>query len=133
MVETLALSIVVLTAMYFIALGVASLLVPLRAGSFLLGFAGSLLLHYVELIFRFVVGGALLLAAPRMVFSGVFRVFGWVLVVTTCGLMLIPWQWHRRFTERAVPSANRYISLVGLASLALGGFLLTGVVRGIAS
>lgn len=133
MVETLALSMVVLTGLYFMALGVASLLFPLRASRFLMGFAGSPSLHYLELFIRFVVGGALLLGAPRMLFPGAFRMFGWVLVITTGVLLLIPWRWHRRFAERAVPSATRYLSLVGLSSLALGGLLLTAVLRGTAS
>ncbi|MBI3129799.1 MAG: hypothetical protein HYZ13_00430 [Acidobacteria bacterium] len=68
-----------------------------------------------------------------MLFPGAFRMFGWVLVITTGVLLLIPWRWHRRFAERAVPSATRYLSLVGLSSLALGGLLLTAVLRGTAS
>lgn len=130
MIGALALTVVVLTGLYFIALGAASLFVPAQAKRFLLGFAGSALTHYTELILRFAVGFALVLHAPRMLLPGVFTLFGWVLLVTTVGLFRIPWRWHHRFAKQAVPKAARYITLVGLASFAIDGLILAAVVRG---
>ena len=133
MIEALALTVVVLTGLYFIALAAVSLFMPAQANRFLLGFAGSALTHYTELFLRFVVGAALVLHAPRMLFTGAFTLFGWVLLVTTAGLFLIPWRWHHRFAQQAVPRAARHITLVGLASLAIGGLILAAVVRGSAA
>jgi hypothetical protein len=133
MIEFLAFAIVVLAGLYFIALAAVSLLTPARANRFLLGFAGSPSAHYAELLLRFLVGGALVLHAPRMLFSGAFHLFGWVLVVTTASLLLVPWQWHHRFAQRAVPRATRYITLIGVASLAIGGLILVAVIRGSAA
>lgn len=103
---------------------------PERTRRFLLGFAGSALTHYVELFLRLVVGGALVLYAPRMLFAGAFKVFGWVLLITTGCLLLMPWQWHHRFAHQAVPRATRHITLVGLTSLVIGGLILVAVARG---
>ncbi len=133
MIEVLARTVVVLVGLYFIALAAVSLLAPTRANRFLLGFADSALKHYAELFLRFVVGAALLVSAPRMLLPDVFTLFGWVLLVTTAGLLLIPWRWHQRFAHWAVPRATRHIALIGLASLALGGFILAAVVRGSAA
>ncbi len=130
MIEALALTVVVLTGLYFITLAAVSLFMPAQANRFLLGFAGSALTHYTELILRFVVGSALVLHAPRMLFAGAFTLFGWVLLVTTAGLFLIPWRWHHRFAQKAVPKAARHITLVGSASFAIGGLILAAVVRG---
>jgi hypothetical protein len=132
-IEGLALAIVVLSGLYFIVLGVMSLLSPDRANRFLLGFANSAPVHYTELLLRFMIGGALVLYAPSMLFSFAFNLFGWVLVMTTAGLCLIPWQWHQRFAQKAVPRATRYISLIGVASLTIGGLILVAIVRGSAS
>ena len=133
LIDAFALAVIVLAGVYFFALGLASLLVPERASHFLLGFASSPTVHFMELFLRFVVGGSLVLYAPRMFLSGVFNLFGWVLLVTTVCLLLIPWRWHHRFAQQAVPRATRHIALVGLASLAMGALVLAAVARGSAA
>ena len=132
LIEAFALAVVVLAALYLVALGAASLLAPARTNRFLLGFARSQSTHFAELLLRLVVGVALVLSAPRMSLSGAFNIFGWVLLVTTACLLLVPWRWHRRFAQHAVPHATRYITLVGMASLALGGVILLAASRGAA-
>ena len=131
--EAIALAVVVLAGLYMLALGAASLVMPARASRFLLGFAASQSAHFTELLLRFVVGAAVVLSAPRMSLSGAFNFFGWVLLVTTACLLLVPWRWHRRFAQHAVPHAIRYIALVGVASLAFGGLILAAVSRGSAA
>lgn len=133
MLEGLALVVVVVAALYFCALGVASLLMPDRARSFLLGFAGSPRVHYAELFIRLVVGAAFVVHAPRMFAAGAFSFSGWVVLATTACLLLLPWRWHHRFARHAVPRANRYITLIGLSSLVLGGLTLAAVIRGSAA
>lgn len=130
LIEVLALAIVALAAVYLLALGAASLAVPAQASRFLLRFATTRTAHFTELLLRIVVGAALVVAAPRLLFPDAFDLFGWVLIVTTTCLVLIPWQWHRRFAQHAVPRAVRYIGLVGVVSLAFGGFVLVAVLRG---
>ena len=130
MIEALAPTVVVLTGVYFVALAVVSLLMPERSTRFLLGFAGSALTHYVELFLRLVVGGAFVLHAPRMLFAGAFRAFGWVLLITTACLLVMPWRRHRRIAQQAVPRATRHITLIGWASLVIGGLILAAVARG---
>ncbi len=127
--HTLAHVVVVLTALYLIALGIAALFIPSRAARFLGGFAHSAGAHYAELVVRLLVGGAFIVNAPLMQFAEVFNVFGWVLVVTSAVLLAIPWRLHRRFAEKAVPRAMRYVKLVGLASLAFGIFVLVATLR----
>jgi hypothetical protein len=133
LIEVFALVAVVLTALYLLALGAASLVAPARASRFLLGFASSLPTHFVELFLRLLVGAALVVYAPRMFLSSAFNLFGWVLLVTTACLLLVPWRWHHRFAQFAVPRVTRYIGLVGVASLVIGGFILAAVALGSAA
>ena len=116
----LAIVLIVALALYFIVLGVAALIAPAKASKYLLGFAASAPLHYLELTLRLLAGGALIVHAPHMAFADVFSAFGWLLVLTTGGLLLVPWQQHRRFAEWAVPQALRFIALIGISSLVLG-------------
>ena len=130
MIETVSLGVVVLTGVYLCALAAASLIVPSRASRFLLGFATSQRLHYVELLIRLSVGGAFLVQAPRMFFPSAFSLFGLVLIATTACLLLLPWRWHHRFAQAAVPRATPYIRYIGWCSLALGVSILAAVIRG---
>lgn len=125
--ETFACAVVVLAGLYLIALGGISLLAPSRARLFLLGFAGSKPAHYAELMVRFVAGAAFIVYSPRMLLSGAFNLFGWVLLVTTICLLLVPWQWHRRFARQSVPRALRHLSVLGVASLGMGGAIAAAV------
>jgi uncharacterized protein YjeT (DUF2065 family) len=64
-----------------------------------------------------------------MLFAPVFRLFGWVLVITTAVLFAVPWRWHHRFALQTVPYAVRHLRLFGVASCVVGGFILTSVIR----
>lgn len=123
MTDVLAAALVLLAGVFLACLGLACLVAPAQARRFLLGFASSLALHYLELAIRLVVGGAFLVAAPAMAFPRIFTAAGAVLVVTTIALALVPWPWHRRFAQRTVPAALRFLPLLGLASLGLAVFV----------
>lgn len=130
MLHTLTLGIVLLAGLYFVLLAAVALLAPARAASFLLGFAGTARLHYLELALRCIAGGAFVLQAPQMRFAGAFALFGWMLLLTSAGLVLVPWRWHRAFAQWAVPYATRHLPLVGVASLVLGGLVLAAALAG---
>ncbi len=121
---------VVLVGLYLVGLGIAGFVDPARASRFLLGFAGSAPAHYLELVLRLAAGASFLVHAPRMLFPGAFLVFGGLLVVTSLGLGLVPWRWHRRFAERTVPRALGHLPWIAAASIALGGFVLVAIVGG---
>jgi hypothetical protein len=115
---------VMLAALYLLAFGAASLVAPQRASRYLLGFAGSVRVHVLELVARLAVGMAFLGHAPRMPLAGAFHVLGLVLVATTVGLAALPWHWHRRFARRAVPAVLPHLAPVGAVSIAGGAFVL---------
>lgn len=133
MIEALAFAVVLLTGLYFMALAGVSLFQPALANRFLLSFAASALAHYTELFLRLLAGGALVLHAPRMHLSEAFSLFGWALLITTAFLLLVPWRWHHQFAQLVVPRATQHITLLGLASLAIGGLILAAVARGSAA
>ncbi len=129
MLNSLALITILLAGLYLIALAIVSFLKPAKASSFLLGFASSVPVHYLELIIRLVVGAAFVLHAPLMMFSEIFTIFGWILIGTTACLFVVPWQWHHRFAQRAVPYALRYLKLVAVCSFILGVLIIIYAIR----
>ena len=111
-------------AIFFLMLGLAALIRPSIARRFLLGFATSALKHYTELATRFMVGASMLLVAPHSAYSSALAAFGWLLIVTTAVMTLVPWRVHHRFAAASVPKALRFLPMIGVSSLVLGGLLL---------
>jgi hypothetical protein len=132
MIEQAAFSITCLVAGYFIVLGTAGLIAPSVAKRFLMGFASSASAHYTELLIRLMVGAALLIQAPKMLYADVFSVFGWLLIATSAILLLFPWRWHQRFTETSVPQALRFLPVIGLCALTFGILLIVALAGGTA-
>lgn len=97
------------------------------AERFVMSFASSARAHYSEQIVRLLVGGSLVVLSPSMWQPDVFRVIGWLIAVTSVGLMCIPWQWHHRIGMRVLPILVRYLKIYALLMLVFGGFLLYGV------
>lgn len=124
MITMLAAVVIALAAAYLLGLGLCALVVPARARRFLLGFVGTARLHYLELALRVLVGFALLVRGPQMLWPSLAAGLGWLLIATTAGLALVPWHWHQRFAQRSVPAALRFLPLLGISSLVLGGGLL---------
>lgn len=115
---------VIAAGLYLVTLGLVALLRPVRARRFLAGFASSRTAHLVELGVRLVVGGGLVLWAPRMRFTPLFFAFGWMLIVTSLGLLALPWRWHARFAQWSVPMATQRLPMFAVASLLGGAFIL---------
>lgn len=114
---------VVAAALYLLTLGAGALIRPESAKRFLGGFATTPRAHFTELALRIVAGAALVSSAPRMAFGQAIAVFGWMLVVTSLALAIIPWRFHQRFASWAVPQATQQMPLIGIASM-LGGVAL---------
>lgn len=118
-----------LSGTYFVGLALVAWRAPSRAERFLMGFARSAPMHYLELGIRAAVGAAFVMAAPALRGALLFRTFGWVLLLTTAGLACVSWKAHRRFAAWAVPRALAQLPLVGIAALGLGVLMLLAVLE----
>ena len=103
---------------------------PAIAERFLMRFASSARTHYVEQIFRLLIGAAIVVLSPAMWQPTMFWLVGWAIVVSSAALMCVPWQWHHRFGERILPIVIRHLRLYAIGSLAFGALLLYGVFAG---
>jgi hypothetical protein len=117
-------AVVVAFALFLLGLAVTIYVRPVLAERFLLAFAQSARAHYLEQVLRLMVGGSLVGFSSAMTQPDVFRLFGWVIVVTTLGLLCIPWRWHRRFAQWVVPPVVRHLKLYGFGAAMLGLFVL---------
>ena len=108
--------IVVASGLWLVGLAVAIVLAPKRAS--------SARAHYTEQSLRLIAGTGMIFFAHQMRFSNLFNVFGWLLVSTAAVLLLVPWTWHHRFGEWAIPLAIKYKKFYALGAFALGLFIL---------
>jgi len=127
MVEALSGVLVVAFAVFLLALAGLIAIRPQVAERFLRSFASSARAHYAEQALRLLAGGAIVLFAPSMRYPHLFRIFGWLVVVTTVALLALPWRWHHEFGKRATPMVIRHLKLFAFGALALGLLILYGV------
>lgn len=125
MINRLSFVVVLLVASYFLYLGLLILRRPGEAAKFLLGFASRADLHYLEIAIRILAGAAFVNSAPAMLAAPVFLAFGWILIVTSIALLLIPWRWHERFARRMVPRALEYLTLLAISALAMATIIIS--------
>jgi uncharacterized protein YjeT (DUF2065 family) len=128
MVTVLAGMVVMLSAAYLLGFGVLAVAGPARAFGHLRRLASTFPLHVLELLVRFAVGAAFVAYASEMQFGGAFRTFGIIIVITTLGLAVLPWRWHRWVAQLTLPAIERHVSLLGIASIAAGSLVLWAVV-----
>lgn len=119
--------VVVVSATFFIGLTVLVFAKPAVAERFLMGFASSALTHFIEQMLRVLFGGSLVIYSPAMWQTDVFRIIGWAIVVSSVGLMLIPWQWHHRFGKMVLPVLTLHMRLYAIGSFAFGAVVLYAV------
>jgi hypothetical protein len=116
-------------------LGFAGLIAfrPAIAERFLRSFASSAPAHSTEQTGRLIAGMGLVIFSPAMWFADLFEVLGWLIVITAAGLFLVPWRWHHRFGQWAIPLAIRHLRLYALGAFVLGAFILHGASRPVLS
>ncbi len=121
--------VVVAAGLFLIGLAIVVVVKPVLAERFLNSFASSARAHYTEQALRLVAGSGLVLFSPSMWYAELFAFLGWLIVVTSVGLLFIPWQWHHRFGKWAIPLAIRHMKWYAISAFALGAFILYGASR----
>jgi hypothetical protein len=129
MMEVLSGMLVVAFGVFLIGLAVLIAIRPHLAERFLWSFARSARAHYTEQTLRLIAGGAMVIFAPSMWYPDLFRLFGWLIVVTAVALVLLPWRWHYEFGKWAIPLVIRHMKLFALGAFALGILVFYGVSR----
>lgn len=128
--QSIAAGVVITAGIFLIGLDTIALARPAPARRFLLGFARTAASHYIEMAGRILVGVALVVASPRMLFSPLFFWFGVALVVSSMVLLCLPWRWHRSMAERVLPRFVGLLGVVGPVAFLIGGLLVVATLAG---
>jgi hypothetical protein len=119
--------VVIAFALFLIGLALVIAIWPPRAERVLRLFASSARAHYTEQALRMLVGISMVNLASGARFPELFRIFGWLMIVTTIVLLLVPWRWHHAFAVRVMPMVYGRMRLFAVGAFALGVFVLYGI------
>ncbi|MHC9511161.1 hypothetical protein [Kangiella sp. M94] len=119
--------IILVTALFLIGFAFIAVIKPAPAKHFLRQFASSAQAHYSEQLIRIVFGLSLILYAPQMQFMHFHLALGWLIVITSLGLLGVPWRWHKKFAGKVIPWVIRLLPVYAVGCLLLGGVLVYGV------
>jgi len=116
-----------LFVLFLLGLGLLSFIRPITAQHFFDLFAASKQAHLTEQAIRLVVGFSLVHYAVMMNYTCLFRVFGWLIVITSLLLIVLPWQWHQQFAQYVIPYVKSHLKLYAVMSLFLAVLLLYAI------
>jgi hypothetical protein len=127
LINVLAGIIVIAFGLFLIGLAGVVFARPGLAERFFMAFASSARAHYTEQTLRLLIGVSLVVLSSAMWQADLFRLIGWLIVVTSIGLLLVPWRWHQRFAEWVLPMVIRHMRLYAVGLFVFGAFLLYSV------
>lgn len=119
--------IVYLFAIFLMVMGILCFIRPVPIQHFFDLFAATKKAHLIEQAIRLVVGFSLIHFASVINYTWFFQVFGWLIVITSLLLIVLPWQWHQQFAQYVIPCVKRHLKLYALLSLFLAVLLLYAI------
>jgi hypothetical protein len=123
-IQTLALGVILLAAIWLALVGLVMAFAPQRAVRALAAMGSTRAIHFGEHIARATVGIALVLRAGQSSVPLLFTITGWFLLASSIVIMIAPRAWHHRFAAWwAARIPPRVFRALALPTLLLGGGL----------
>lgn len=95
-----------------------------RAVKFLEAFVRTPFHHFLEQTIRLIVGAAFVVASPQMLYSSVFNIIGWLIIITSLLLIGLPWRWHHKFALKVIPTVVKLVQFYGIICALFGTWIL---------
>ncbi|MCZ4317459.1 hypothetical protein O4H26_00485 [Aequorivita viscosa] len=128
MIITAAKWISILFGVFIILVGFLMLFAPKKARTILRKAGSTNFINYAEITIRLIPAIAMILYADFSKFPIAFKIFGWVMVLTSAILYFVPRKTHHRFSMK---SADRfkpiYFHLISPFAMLLGGLIIYNV------
>lgn len=115
-------------ALWLVAVAAIMIFRPALALRGLRVFASTSAIHFGEMAIRIAVGAAMVVAASAARIPLALATFGWLLIVTSVGLSLLPRRWHHAYAlwwaDRIPEWSVRVLSPLTLVLAATLGWLV---------
>lgn len=117
--------ITVLFGCFFIYTGFLMLLDPQKARSILRKAGSTNFINYAEITIRMIPAAALIFAAHDSKYPGIFKIFGWFMLITSFVLYFVPRQMHHHFSLKAADILKPvWFQVISPFSILIGLFLI---------
>lgn len=125
---TIAKFVSVLFGLFFIAVGILMLLNPVKANQILRKAGSTNLINYGEILIRMIPAVALIIYADHARHALPFLVLGWFMIGTSVVLLLVPKEWHHRYSTKSADILKPvYFRLLSPVSMAIGVAVLYNI------
>ncbi len=128
MITTTAKWTTILFGVFIILVGFLMLFAPKKARSVLRKAGSTNFINYAEITIRLIPAAAMILYADFSKLPIAFEIFGWIMVITSIILYMVPRKTHHRFSMK---SADRlkpiYFQLISPFAVLLGGLIIYNV------
>lgn len=101
MIDLIAKWTTIIFGLFFICVGLLMLVNPKKANQILRKAGSTHFINYAEITIRMIPAVALILSADNSKYPGIFKLFGWFMLLTSLVLYFVPRQLHHNFSVKA--------------------------------
>lgn len=125
MITEIAKWVVILFGIFIIFMGFIMLIRPKKARATLRKAGSTDFINYAEITIRLIPAIALILYADFSKFPEVFKIFGWIMLITSLVLYVVPRKIHYSFSMRSADMLKPiYFQLLSPFAFIFGGLII---------
>jgi len=125
MITNLAKWITVLFGVFIIFIGLLMLFAPKKARALLRKAGSTNFINYAEITIRLIPAAAMLLYSDFSKLPIAFKIFGWIMVITSLILYMLPRRTHHSFSLKSAEILKpTYFQLISPFAMLLGALIL---------
>lgn len=117
--------IVIFFGVFIIIIGFVMLINPIKARNILRRAGSTNFINYAEITLRFIPAIALVLCSEISKFPLAFKIFGWIMIITSLILYIVPRKIHHKFSSKSADILEPlYFQLISPFAFLFGGLIL---------
>ena len=117
--------IIILFGIFFIIVGLIMLFVPKKANQILRKAGSTNVINYAVITIRMIPAAALILYSDFAKYPEIFKIFGWIMLITSIILYFVPRQLHHKFSLKSADILKPlYFQLISPFAFLIGIFLI---------
>ncbi|RAJ27890.1 hypothetical protein LX77_00464 [Gelidibacter algens] len=128
MIILIAKWVVIFFGIFIIFIGFIMLTNPIRARNTLRKAGSTNIINYAEITLRLIPAIALIVCSELSKFPIAFKIFGWIMLITSLILYIVPRKLHHRFSMKSADMLKPfYFQLISPLAFLFGGLILYNV------
>jgi uncharacterized membrane protein YfcA len=129
MIDVIAKWTTIIFGLFFIGVGLLMLIKPKKANLILRKAGSTNFINYAEITIRIIPALGLIISANNSKYPDILEIFGWLMLLTSLVLYVVPRQFHHKF---AVKAANilkpLYFQLISPFAFIIGTLIIYSVI-----